>query len=66
MEFPEEDIPVRQFMDDPDIQWRTGSRPDYTQVGANTQWGMRSHTEYTQVGVNIQWRVRSRPVGLHR
>ena len=32
MEFSEEDIPVRQFMDDPDIQWRTGSRPDYTKV----------------------------------
>ena len=33
MAYPEEDIPFRQFMDDLDIQWRTGSRPDYTQVG---------------------------------
>ena len=34
MAFPEEDISVKQFMDDPDIQWRTESRPDYTQVRA--------------------------------
>ena len=34
MEFQQEDIPVRQFMDDPEIQWRTGSRPDYTGVRA--------------------------------
>ena len=32
MEFPEEDMPVRQFMDDPDIEWRTGARPQYVQV----------------------------------
>ena len=42
MEFPEEDIPVRQFMDDPEIQWRTGSHPDYTQVGATIPYGIHT------------------------
>ena len=47
MAYPEENIPFRQFMDDPDIQWRTGSRPDYTQVRATAQWGMRSYRIHT-------------------
>ena len=49
MAYPEEDIPFRQFMDDPDIQWRTGSRPDYTQV-RELPSGVCDPTEYTQVG----------------
>ena len=48
MEFPEEDIPVRQFMDDPDIQWRTGSRPVYTQVGA--PYFIKLRTKFKSVG----------------
>ena len=37
MAFPAEDIPVRGFMDDPNITWRHGAKPDYTEVQGRIQ-----------------------------
>ena len=32
MEFSPEDVPIRSYMNDPNIKWKDGKAPDYTVV----------------------------------